>query len=89
LLQTYGYDTPDDVSWHLLDLCSRFNLDNQQVLLRISGLLDEQSVLYQELLKYFLKTEWEALPGNKSLHKVFEAYPSHYFSPLLNMALCV
>ena len=89
LLQTYTYDTPDDVSWQLLDICKQFDFDNQQVLLKISGLLDEQSILYQELFKYFLKIEWEALPGKTSLHEAFEAYPAHYFSPLLNMALCV
>lgn len=89
LLQTYGYDTPDDVSYHLLTLCNRFNLDNQQVLLKISGLLDEQSILYQELFKYFLQIVWEELPETFRLHEAFKAYPAHYFSPLLNMALCV
>jgi hypothetical protein len=89
LLQTYHYDTPDDVSYHLLAICQQCGLDNEQVLLKISGLLDEQSILYQELFKYFLKMEWEAAAGGGRLHEGFEAYPAHYFSPLLNMALCV
>ena len=89
LVQTYNYDTPDDVSYHLLALCSQFNLDNQKVILKIAGLLDEQSKLYQELFKYFLNMEWEAPSAGSRLHEVFEAYPAHYFSPLLNMALCV
>ena len=89
LIQTYQYDTPDDVSYYLLALCNRFNLDNERVILKISGLLDEQSILYQELFKYFLQIEWEALAAGSRLHEAFEAYPAHYFSPLLNMALCV
>lgn len=89
LIQTYHYDTPDDVSYQLLALCTRFNLDHQQVILKISGLLDGQSKLYQELFKYFLNIEWEAPAAGAQLHEAFEAYPAHYFSPLLNMALCV
>jgi hypothetical protein len=89
LIQTYNYDTPDDVSYQLLALCDRFSLDNEKVILKISGLLDEQSKLYQELFKYFLRMEWEAPTASSRLHEAFEAYPAHYFSPLLNMALCV
>jgi len=89
LLQTYSYDTPDDVSYHLLAICHQCGLNNEQVLLKISGLLDEQSILYQELFKYFLHLEWEAATGGARLHEGFDAYPAHYFSPLLNMALCV
>lgn len=89
LIQTYQYDTPDDVSYFLLSLCERFGLDNQEVVLNISGLLDEQSILYQELFKYFLHIEWEATAPGSRLHEAFDAYPAHYFSPLLNMALCV
>lgn len=89
LIQTYQYDTPDDVSYYLLSLCRRFDLDNQQVTLKISGLLDEQSTLYQELLKYFLQVAWETIAASLRLDDAFKVYPAHYFSPLLNMALCV
>lgn len=89
LIQTYGYDTPDDVSYHLLALCDRFGFSNETVQLKISGLLDEQSILYQELFKYFLVMEWEGVQSGTRLHDGFEEFPGHYFSPLLNMALCV
>jgi uncharacterized protein DUF3822 len=89
LLQSYSYQTPDDVSYYLLSICNRFQISQEKVTLIVSGLLDEQSRLYQELLKYFLQVQWDQLPDNVSLDAVFSPFPSHYFSPLLKMALCV
>ena len=89
LAQTYEYQTPDDVSYHLLALCEQFGVDPEKVDLMVSGLLDEQSILYQELLKYFNKPIWEQVAGETTLDELFASYPAHYFSPLLKMALCV
>lgn len=89
LVQSYTYQTPDDVSYYLLAICTRFNISQDKVNLIVSGLLDEQSRLYQELLKYFLNVQWDRLPDTVKLDSVFRAFPDHYFSPLLKMALCV
>lgn len=89
LAQTYDYHTPDDVSYHLLALCEQFGIHQEAVTLKVSGLLDEQSILYQELLKYFNRPEWDQVPGEARLDELFASYPAHYFSPLLKMALCV
>ncbi len=89
LIQTYTYQTPDDVSYHLLALCQQFGTDPEQLSLTVSGLIDEQSILYQELLKYFSKVEWDHVGSEVSLDEMFSSFPAHYFSPLLKMALCV
>jgi hypothetical protein len=89
LMQSYSYQTPDDVSYYLLAICNRFNISQEKVTLIVAGLLDEQSRLYQELLKYFLQVQWDRLPDTVKLDAAFAAFPSHYFSPLLKMALCV
>jgi hypothetical protein len=89
LLQTYAYQTPDDVSYYLLSICNRFQVVQEKATVIVSGLLDEQSRLYQELLKYFLQVQWDRLPPTIHLNQVFSQFPSHYFSPLLKMALCV
>jgi hypothetical protein len=89
LIQSYSYQTPDDVSYHLLGICNRFNISQDKVTLIVSGLLDEQSRLYQELLKYFLQVQWDRMPETIKLDQAFSAFPIHYFSPLLKMALCV
>lgn len=89
LLQSYTYQTPDDVSYYLLSICNRFHISQEKVVLIVSGLLDEQSRLFQELLKYYLHVQWDTLPDNIKLDAAFAPFPSHYFSPLLKMALCV
>jgi hypothetical protein len=89
ILQSYAYQTPDDVSYYLLSICNRFQIVQEKTTLIVSGLMDEQSRLYQELLKYFLQVQWDRLPPTIHLNKVFSQFPSHYFSPLLKMALCV
>lgn len=89
LLQTWYYQTPEDVSYQLLAVCNRFYMKPEEVQLKISGLVDEESNLYQELMKYFLQCQWEVLPDSVSLQDSFSQFPRHYFSPLLKMALCV
>lgn len=89
LAQSYHYQTPEDVSFQLLALALQFGIDQETVNLKVSGLMDEQSILYQELLKYFNQLEWERLPVETSAEEGFENFPAHYFSPLLKMALCV
>ncbi|HEX6432182.1 MAG TPA: DUF3822 family protein [Niastella sp.] len=89
LMQSYSYQTPDDVSYYLLAICNRFNISQEKVTLIVAGLLDEQSRLYQELLKYFLQVQWDRLPDSVKMDAAFSAFPAHYFSPLLKMALCV
>jgi hypothetical protein len=89
LLQTYSYQTPDDVSYNLLAVCQQLHLSPEEITLKVSGLIDEQSILYQELMKYFLHLQWEVLPDSIGLQDDFLQFPPHYFSPLMKMALCV
>lgn len=89
LIQTWNYQTPEDVSYQLLALCNCMKVEPETLTLRLSGLIDEESNLYQELLKYFLHIRWEVVPEPVSMEEPFSQYPPHYFSPLLKMALCV
>jgi hypothetical protein len=89
LVQTWNYQTPEDVSYQLLAMCNCMKVEPEALTLHLSGLIDEESNLYQELLKYFLQIRWEVVPDSVTLEEPFRQYPAHYFSPLLKMALCV
>ena len=67
----------------------QFNIDPAHITLHISGLIDTQSALYSELIKYFEKVHYEGIPSNYETDGILEEYPTHYFSPLLKMSLCV
>ena len=89
LLQTFTYQTPEDVAYYLLTICKQFGVSQQEMVLNISGLIDAQSALYTELLKYFAEVHYEMLPQSFGTHNMLEEFPEHYFSPILKMSLCV
>jgi hypothetical protein len=89
LLQTFSYQTPEDVSYYLLLICRQFNIPPTNITLNISGLIDTQSPLYVELTKYFEEVHYEGVPSSYVTDGILEEYPAHYFSPMLKMSLCV
>lgn len=89
LLQTFSYHTPEDVAYYLLLICRQFSIEQREIELNISGLIDAQSALYTELLKYFSEVNYEGIPPSYATGGLLEEYPAHYFSPLLKMSLCV
>jgi hypothetical protein len=89
LMQTFCYQTPEDAAYYLLLICMQFGIQPQEMVLNISGLIDTQSALYTELLKYFSQVNYEGVPSSYTTNGLLEEFPSHYFSPLLKMSLCV
>jgi hypothetical protein len=89
LVQTFAYQTPEDAAYYLLLICKQLKITQSEIVLKLSGLIDAQSALYTELLKYFEKVEHEGIPSSFSTGGILDEYPSHYFSPLLKMSLCV
>lgn len=88
LLQTFNYQTPEDAAYYLLLVCKQFNIVVADMLLCVSGLIDSESSLYTELLKYFPDVTEEGVPDEIESHDLLKDYPVHYFSPLLKMSLC-
>lgn len=89
LLQTYEYESPEDISYYLLSICEQFALDQEQVKLSLSGMIDQQSALYSELEKYFVNREFENAGAWTWADGLLSELPDHYFSPLFQMAACV
>jgi hypothetical protein len=89
ILQSFNYQTPEDVSYYLLTVLKAHEVTQDNVVLKISGLIDEDSILYTELNKYFQHLSWDPLPAGIDPAGILKQFPSHYFSPLVRMALCV
>ncbi len=89
LIQTFFYQTPEDAAYYLLLICRQFGIPPTEMVLYLSGLIDGQSALYTELLKYFSEVHSETSPDDYDADGLLAEYPSHYFSPLLKMSLCV
>jgi len=89
VIQNFKYTTPEDVAYQLLNLCHRFEVSANEVVIRLSGMIDINSALYNELYKYFLLLEFEKLPGQFEYPQEIKQYPDHYFSHLFSIAACV
>lgn len=88
-IQNFEFATPEDAVYHLLNVCRSFEADATSILLTLSGMIDANSNLYNELYKYFLNIEFASLPANFSYIAEINNYPKHYFSNLFATALCV
>lgn len=89
LIQTFSYQTPEDASYYLLLIAKQFGISPEEMIMQISGLIDTQSALYTELLKYFVHVRYDGIPETYDTNALLDEYPAHYFSPLLKMSLCV
>jgi hypothetical protein len=86
LAQTYSYKTPLDVVYYLLKVCYEFGLDQSEVFLIVSGLIDQDSALYSEMHKYFLNLHFAQAPAYTLPEN---EHPHHYFTSLYKLAACV
>ncbi len=88
LFQSFEYEVAEDVAYYLLNLLALFGLNPETTLMKMSGMIDESSTLFNEILKYFGQTEMETFSPAVAL-PALEEFPPHFFSPLLKLATCV
>lgn len=85
----YQYTAPEDVSYHLLNVCSRFSVSPEHIKLRLDGLLDKDSHLYRELHKYFGNMIFAGDPMVDLSHaEVLKSMHPHYYYKLIRLSAC-
>jgi len=89
VIQNLPYQTPEDIAWQVLNIYQRFNLKQESTPLFVGGMIDENSAMYEELLKYFSLVQLDLMPKDITVPEQFQSFPEHFFSPLLKLALCV
>lgn len=80
LMQTFNYQTPEDVLYYILNTCNQYGMDYESTPVRVGGLIDFRSSLYEEMVKYLPDVAVDTLPGNR-LGAAFSEQPVHYFVP--------
>lgn len=88
LVQLYDYNTPSDVAYHLLNTCTQHQLSPSEITLTLSGFIDQQSNLYEELYRYFLNIEMEGIPQDTEVSDEIKSQPEHFFSFLTALVTC-
>lgn len=85
----FQFKKPADAAYHLLNCCAQYDIEPSSVQLRLSGMIDAHSTLYNELYKYFLHIEFDPALKEISTNERVSFYPSHFFSHLTSMISCV
>jgi len=88
LMQTFHYQDARDVAYHLLNTCKQLDINPEEVRMIVGGLIDRQSILSEELYKYFLQIDFEEIDESIKITDELKELPLHYFSSILKMAVC-
>ena len=86
LMRSFPYQVAEDVVYHWLNLIKQLELNADELIIRISGLIDIPSALHTLLLKYFKNVTIETIQLGK-INLTGNQYPLHYFTPLFNLAI--
>jgi hypothetical protein len=80
IMQSFPYSTPADVLYNLLNICRQFDLKG--ALLQVSGMIENDSSMLEELNKYFrnIVIEDSTVPELE-----ISNHPSHYFTPFFKL----
>lgn len=89
LCQLYDYSAPEDVIYYLLKICSSFSISRSSLHVVLSGFIEKDSLVFDELSKYFNNIRFEILPDWVTVDGAFTQYPEHYFISVCNLASCV
>lgn len=86
LINSYDYQYAEDVSYYLLSIREENNIDN--IALEVSGFIEKNSTLYNELYKYFKDISFARLSPLCEYSEDILHYPSHYFCHLFDLDPC-
>ena len=86
LINSFSYNSPKDISYILLNICQQ--LDIKKIRLKISGLIEVNSALYQEIYKYFDEIQLCGFREGCEYSEEIRSFPSHYFSYIFDVDSC-
>lgn len=89
IMQSFYYETADDVIYFLINLTDQFLLDVTTLHMQVSGLIEEGFITFKELNKYFLNVSLELNPELHFVKGQEPHEPLHYFTPLFLSSQCV
>jgi hypothetical protein len=89
LFRQYDYRGPEDAVYHLLSIVEHLELPKNELKLKLSGLIDEQSNLYLELSKYFEQISFRQHKLVISERLEIREMPKHLFYHILSLSACV
>lgn len=87
LIQTFTYQTPEDVLYKLLQITQQYQLEQSNCNIILIGVIDLEQKLYQLIKDNFMQVSVPTLVTNNILEQSNVNYPSHYFTFYFNSSL--
>ncbi|MGI8582128.1 MAG: DUF3822 family protein [Chitinophagaceae bacterium] len=87
IINIYLYQAATDVVYHLMNICQQFKMTD--VPLGIGGMIEINSDMHKEIRHYIPNITFDELPPGYEFTNSLKKLPSHYFSHLFSIALCV
>jgi Protein of unknown function (DUF3822) len=85
-INTFSYNSTDDVMYILLNTCYQFEVENIPV--EISGMIEKDAPLSKEILKYYSSVSFTKLPPHRNYAEEITKHPSHLFSYIFAIDSC-
>jgi hypothetical protein len=89
LIQHFAYQDSKDVLYNLINCCHQLNMSREEIVLELSGMVEKKSALYEDLELYFLNIRFDSMEDSIKMTDELMQFPSHFFSSLLKMTICV
>lgn len=86
IIQSFIYEEKEDVLYNLLNISKRFELNIDDLSIKISGMIDLDYILSKDLIAYFRRVEVQNVDKSALLLDIKEP-PLHYFTPFFNLSL--
>jgi len=88
LLQAIPYEIPEDLAYAVLNACERYGMDPMDIPILVTGLIETDSIVYNELLRYFPDVTPDQGEVRFVQNDFFTSYPVHYFTPAFQICTC-
>lgn len=88
LLQSYNYQTPEDVLYHILNVMQQLGLTQDETTVYLQGMIDQHSALYDVLYSYILNLQLKD-ELQYSFPSATEEHPVHLSASLDQVLVCV
>ena len=87
LIQSYPYNSPEDIIYYLLNIVQEFSLNVNSTPVEVSGTLDIASKHFELLENVFGRLSLETIAGEGVFKDHLNVSNAHFYTPFLNLGL--
>ena len=87
LIQSFQYQSEEDILYYVMNILKQFHINAADAQIDISGKIDPDSILYQQLNQLFGQMSVETINPADAAAFIHPDYPLHFFTPFYKLAV--